>query len=154
MRSSAMCNFPHPAPRSVPASFSPAITGVPASSATIEQLAAYPPVVGGEAELMWRLSMPLSVLILGLLAVPLSYFNPRTGHTYNILLAVGAYLLYQNGLTFLRGAVESGKLPFLLGFLPMHVLMLALAWWLIRYRSQPAGPMWASVRASLKVGRS
>ncbi len=107
-----------------------------------------------KAELMWRLSMPLSVLILGLLAVPLSYFNPRTGHTYNILLAVGAYLLYQNGLTFLRGAVESGKLPFLIGFLPMHVLMLALAWLLIRYRSQPAGPMWASLRASLKVGRS
>jgi predicted metalloprotease len=30
------------------------ITGVPASSATVEQIAAYPPVVGGEAELMWR----------------------------------------------------------------------------------------------------
>ena len=30
------------------------ITGVPASSATAGQLALYPPVVGGEAELMWR----------------------------------------------------------------------------------------------------
>lgn len=30
------------------------ITGVPASSATLEQIAAYPPVVAGEAELMWR----------------------------------------------------------------------------------------------------
>ncbi len=30
------------------------ITGVPASSATAEQIAAYPPVVAGEAELMWR----------------------------------------------------------------------------------------------------
>lgn len=30
------------------------ITGVPASTATLEQIAAYPPVVGGEAELMWR----------------------------------------------------------------------------------------------------
>lgn len=30
------------------------ITGVPASTATIEQIANYPPVVAGEAELMWR----------------------------------------------------------------------------------------------------
>lgn len=30
------------------------ITGVPPASATIEQIAAYPPVVAGEAELMWR----------------------------------------------------------------------------------------------------
>ncbi|MBK8086274.1 MAG: neutral zinc metallopeptidase [Devosia sp.] len=30
------------------------ITGVPASTATAAQLAAYPPVVAGEAELMWR----------------------------------------------------------------------------------------------------
>ncbi|MDC9825754.1 neutral zinc metallopeptidase [Devosia sp. ZB163] len=30
------------------------ITGVPTASATVEQVAAYPPVVGGEAELMWR----------------------------------------------------------------------------------------------------
>lgn len=30
------------------------ITGVPASSATAAEIAAYPPIVGGEAELMWR----------------------------------------------------------------------------------------------------
>lgn len=30
------------------------ITGVPPASATVEQIAAYPPVVAGEAELMWK----------------------------------------------------------------------------------------------------
>ncbi len=30
------------------------ITGVPAASASVEQIAAYPPVVAGEAELMWK----------------------------------------------------------------------------------------------------
>ena len=44
------------------------------------------------AELMWRLSLPLAALILSILAVPLSYFNPRTGHTYNILFAIGFFL--------------------------------------------------------------
>ena len=102
-----------------------------------------------QAELMWRLSLPLSVLILSLLALPLSYYNPRSGHTYNILIAVGLFLVYQNGLTFLRDAVASGKLPMLMGLLPMHVLMLALFWLLLRLRSQPAQAFWPGIKAAL-----
>lgn len=40
---------------------------------------------------MWRISLTVSVLLLCLLAVPLSYFNPRSGHTYNILIAIGLF---------------------------------------------------------------
>ncbi len=102
-----------------------------------------------KAELMWRISMPLSVLILGLLAIPLSYFNPRTGHSYNILIAVGLFLLYQNGLTFLRDAVQDGKISMYLGLIPMHVLMLILALVLIRVRMEPASHFWSALRSSL-----
>lgn len=104
------------------------------------------------AELMWRLSLPISVLLLSILAVPLSYFNPRTGHTYNILIAIGLYLVYQNGLTFLRNAVESGKLNFWLGMLPMHILIAAVTLILLRVRSMPAQPFWRAVKISLKGG--
>lgn len=95
-----------------------------------------------QAELMWRLSLPISVLILSLLALPLSYFNPRSGHTYNILFAIGFYLLYQNGLTFLRNAVENGHLNFWLGLLPLHFIMLAAALILLNLRSYPAQPLY------------
>ncbi|MDO5640608.1 MAG: LPS export ABC transporter permease LptF [Neisseria sp.] len=105
-----------------------------------------------QAELMWRLSLPLSVLILSILAVPLSYFNPRTGHTYNILIAIGLYLVYQNGLTFLRNAVEDGKLNFWLGMLPMHLVMIAVAVVLLRVRSMPAQPFWQALKNSMKGG--
>ena len=105
-----------------------------------------------QAELMWRLSLPVSVLLLSILAVPLSYFNPRTGHTYNILIAIGLYLVYQNGLTFLRNAVEDGKIHFWLGMLPMHLLIAAIAVILLRVRSMPARPFWQAVAASLKGG--
>ncbi|MCS4532786.1 LPS export ABC transporter permease LptF [Neisseria montereyensis] len=105
-----------------------------------------------QAELMWRLSLPISVLILSVLAVPLSYFNPRTGHTYNILVAIGLYLVYQNGLTFLRNAVEDGRLNFWLGMVPMHVLIAAIAIILLRVRSMPAQPFWQAVKISLKGG--
>lgn len=101
-----------------------------------------------QAELMWRLSLPTSVLILSLLALPLSYYNPRSGHTYNILIAIGLFLVYQNGLTFLRDAVESGHLPMLVGLLPMHGLMLGLFWLLLRLRAQPAQAFWSELKAA------
>ncbi|XLM19647.1 LptF/LptG family permease, partial [Chromobacterium piscinae] len=50
------------------------------------------------AELAWRLSMPISCVLLALLALPLSYYNPRSGHTYNLLFALLTFFVYQNGL--------------------------------------------------------
>ncbi|MDF7676627.1 LPS export ABC transporter permease LptF [Neisseriaceae bacterium ESL0693] len=105
------------------------------------------------AELMWRLSLPISVIILALLALPLSYYNPRTGHTYNILVAIGLFLLYQNGLTFLRDAIEEGHIPMLLGLLPMHILMLLLFFILLHWRNQPAMPLY-KLLFSRNKGRS
>lgn len=101
-----------------------------------------------QAELMWRLSLPISVLVLSLMALPLSYYNPRSGHTYNILLAIGLFLVYQNGLTLLRDAVENGHMPMLAGLLPMHLLMLMLFWLLMRWRARPAQPFWQGVQAT------
>ncbi|KPN72548.1 LPS export ABC transporter permease LptF [Neisseria sp. 83E34] len=105
-----------------------------------------------QAELMWRLSLPISVLLLSMLAVPLSYFNPRTGHTYNILFAIGFFLIYQNGLTFLRNAVEDGKLNFWLGLLSMHLIILGSAIILLRIRSMPAQPFPQALKTALKGG--
>ncbi|SCK25219.1 LPS export ABC transporter permease LptF [Vogesella sp. LIG4] len=93
------------------------------------------------AELAWRFSMPLGGLVLALLAVPLSYYNPRQGHAYNLVFALGAYLLYQNLLWSLRSAINSGKIASSLGILPAHLVMLALAVLLLRYYNRPARPM-------------
>ncbi len=102
-----------------------------------------------KAELMWRISMPISVIILSLLAIPLSYFNPRTGHTYNVLIAVALFLLYQNGLTFLRGLVEKDQIPMLIGLLPMHTLMLILTIIMIKIRMEPSNGFWSSLSSAL-----
>lgn len=94
-----------------------------------------------KAELMWRLSLPISVIILSLMALPLSYFNPRTGHTYNILIAIALFLIYQNGLTFLRDLVEDGHIPMWLGLIPMHFFMFLLFLLLLRWRDRPQAPL-------------
>ncbi|MCG7656404.1 LPS export ABC transporter permease LptF [Wielerella bovis] len=102
-----------------------------------------------QAELMWRVSLPLTVILLSLLAIPISYFNPRSGNSYHVFVAVGFFLLYQNGLTLLRDAVEDGKISFWLGLLPMHVLIIACTIVLMRMRSMPAKPFWSGLKAAL-----
>ncbi|WP_434777290.1 LPS export ABC transporter permease LptF [Neisseria sp. Ec49-e6-T10] len=101
-----------------------------------------------KAELMWRLSMPISVLILALLSIPLSYYNPRAGHTYNLFFALVVYLVYQNGLTLLRNMIAEGKISMIAGFLIGHLAMLCLAFILIRYRSLAAGPFWTNLKTT------
>ncbi|MFC2506444.1 MAG: LPS export ABC transporter permease LptF [Kingella sp. (in: b-proteobacteria)] len=102
-----------------------------------------------QAELMWRISLPITVLLLSILAIPISYFNPRSGSSYHVLVAVGFFLLYQNGLTLLRNAVEKGKISFWVGLLPMHILIAVCALVLIKMRSMPAKPFWAGLKDML-----
>ncbi|OWY40182.1 LPS export ABC transporter permease LptF [Xenophilus sp. AP218F] len=102
------------------------------------------------AELAWRLSMPLSCLILALLALPLSYYNPRSGHTYNLLFALLAFFIYQNGLTVTRNWVSQDKVG-VWAVLLVHGLMLALALALLKHRNRPLLPLGKSL--SLMLGK-
>lgn len=102
-----------------------------------------------QAELMWRISMPITVILLSLLAIPISYFNPRTGNSYHVFVAVGFFLFYQNGLTLLRDAVEDGKINFWLGLLPIHGLIVICIWILMRMRMMPAKPFWVGIKEAV-----
>jgi lipopolysaccharide export system permease protein len=105
------------------------------------------------AELAWRLSLPLCALILALLAIPLSYFNPRSGHAYNLVFALIVYLVYQNLMWLLRDAIGNGKVGTTLAILPAHLAMLALAAALIHYHNRPAEP-WLTRMKRLLRGKS
>lgn len=89
-------------------------------------------IAGGKpadvAELQWRLSMPLSVLVLSLIAVPLSRTSPRQGKYAKLFVAVLVYLLYNNLMGVANAWVAKGALPAALGMWWVHVLMLAGAW--------------------------
>ena len=78
------------------------------------------------AELLWRLSVPLSAIILALLAIPLSFVNPRAGRSANMLLALFTYLVYNNLLTISQAWVASGKISFAVGLVCVHLFMLCL----------------------------
>jgi lipopolysaccharide export system permease protein len=78
------------------------------------------------AELHWRVSLPFSVLLMALFAVPLSFVNPRTGKSWNLALAVLAYALYNNLLSIFQAWTAQGKVPTWVGLWPVHVAVIAL----------------------------
>ncbi len=81
-----------------------------------------------QAELQWRLSLPLAALMLVLLAVPLSRSTPRQGRYSRLLLAVLVFVIYYNLLGTGQSLIERGKLPAVPGIWLAHLVPLVLAW--------------------------
>ena len=79
------------------------------------------------AELQWRLSIPIMVLILTCIAVPLSRVNPRKGKLAHLLPAIMIYFLYANGLFIARNSLVAGKIPAWLGLWWLHIVFGLLA---------------------------
>ncbi len=88
------------------------------------------------AELQWRLAMPISALILALLAIPLSAIDPRAGRSANIALALITFILYNNMLSILQAWISQGKISVAVGLWPVHGLFLCMAIYMLYRRNQ------------------
>lgn len=91
------------------------------------------------AELGWRIGMPLSAALLALLAIPLSFVNPRAGRSLNIVMAILIYMIYNNLFSMTNVWVMRQKVGYLLGLGGVHAAMfailLALFYWRLSVRS-------------------
>jgi lipopolysaccharide export system permease protein len=74
-------------------------------------------------ELLWRVGIPLSALNLALLAIPLSFVNPRAGRTNNLVFALLTFMVYSNLVSVSQAWVAQGRLPFEVGVWAVHVVM-------------------------------
>jgi len=79
-----------------------------------------------QSELQWRLSLPLLVFVVTLLAVPLSRVNPRQGRFLKLLPAILLYMTYLALLIAARGSLDKGRIPPALGLWWVHVLFLGI----------------------------
>ena len=75
------------------------------------------------AELQWRVSSPLSMFVLALLAVPLSRSRPREGRYARLGVGVLIYVTYLNLLSIARAWVEREQVPDWLGVWWVHVAL-------------------------------
>jgi lipopolysaccharide export system permease protein len=99
-----------------------------------------------QAELQWRLSIPLLVFVVTLLAVPLSKVNPRQGRFLKLLPAIFLYMAYLGLLIAARGALDKGKLPPGLGLWWVHGIFLAIGVLLLYW--EQLSLWWAGRRAA------
>jgi lipopolysaccharide export system permease protein len=67
----------------------------------------------------------LSALILSLIAIPLSFVNPRAGRSMNLVLALLIYMTYNNLLSIVQASIAQSRLNFALG-LGVHLIMLVV----------------------------
>ena len=82
-----------------------------------------------EAELEWRIAMPLTCMVLALLAVPLARLKPRQGRYARVWLAVVIYFIYLNLVSAGKVWIARGTVPAMLGLWWTHgvVALLTLA---------------------------
>lgn len=81
---------------------------------------------GYQATLQWRLSLPLLIPVVTLLALSLSRTNPRAGRYVKLFPAVLLYVGYLVSLNAARGAVENETLSPAIGLWPVHVAFFTL----------------------------
>jgi lipopolysaccharide export system permease protein len=84
------------------------------------------PIPHNLAELSWRVGLPVSALILALLAIPLSFVNPRAGRSMNLVLALLIYMVYGNLLSIVQASIAQSRIDFATGLWGVHAMMLAL----------------------------
>ncbi len=87
------------------------------------------------AELEWRISYPISVIVLAMLAVPLSRSAPREGRYAKLGIGLLAYIVYSNVLLIARAWVERGVTPEWAGLWWVHAVAAAFALWLLARQS-------------------
>ncbi|MEW6353367.1 MAG: LPS export ABC transporter permease LptF [Pseudomonadota bacterium] len=76
------------------------------------------------AELQWRISMPLSTVLLALLAVVLARTTPRRGRYAKLFAAVLIYIIYNNTMSIARTWVSQGVVAPWPGMWWVHGLVL------------------------------
>jgi len=77
-------------------------------------------------ELSWRISLPVSALLMALLAIPLSAMNPRVGRSINLLVALLVYVTYSNLISLVQAWIGSERVSFGVGAWVLHAAVLAL----------------------------
>ena len=88
-----------------------------------------------KAELQWRLAIPVSAIVLVLLAIPMSFVDPRAGRSLNLMLAIFMFIIYNNMLSIFEAWITQGKINSLIGLWPVHIIFALLAVYLFYRRN-------------------
>jgi lipopolysaccharide export system permease protein len=80
-----------------------------------------------QAELQWRLGLPVMALVLTAIAVPLGRLRPRQGRYAHVWVAVLVFALYANLALAARTWLERGVIASAFGLWWVHGLFVAMS---------------------------
>jgi len=95
------------------------------------------PTPNNLAELLFRISAPMTCLMQMLLAIPLGFVNPRRGRTLNLMIALLLAATYFNATNIMQAMVAQGKTSFATSWWPLHAAAGALIVLLFFWRNNP-----------------
>jgi lipopolysaccharide export system permease protein len=98
------------------------------------------------AELQGRLSLPIMVIVLALIAVPLSALRPREGRYARVAIAILIYFLYANLVSAAQVWIEKGRLSPAIGTWWVHAIFVILGLVLLNRQSPIA--LWGRAERS------
>ncbi|NBQ84995.1 MAG: LPS export ABC transporter permease LptF [Methylophilaceae bacterium] len=87
------------------------------------------------AEIQGRIATPISALILVLLAIPLSFVDPRSGRSGNMIMAILIYIIYNNMISITQAWLTQARLSPVIGLWPVHALFLLITVYLFYRRT-------------------
>jgi lipopolysaccharide export system permease protein len=94
------------------------------------------------AEIQWRVSMPITLLVLTLIAVPLSRAPPRQGRYNNLIVGILIYIIYANLLGASKVWVEQETVPAWLGMWWVHLVFIIFAVVLLMRQNNAFTRLW------------
>ena len=86
-----------------------------------------------KAELDWRITLPVSTLIIVMMALPLSQTTPRGGRYSKLALGILLYLVYSNLLGIGKAWIAKDIVPYWIGTSWVHVLGVITLYIMLRY---------------------
>jgi lipopolysaccharide export system permease protein len=87
------------------------------------------------AEFQWRLSVPISTIILAILAVPLSRSQPRAGRYGRLAIGLLVFIIYLNMMSAAKAWIEQSVISPALGLWWVHGAMLLFGLLLLAFQN-------------------
>ncbi len=97
------------------------------------------------AEIQARIATPISALILILLAIPLSFVDPRSGRSGNMMMAILIFIIYNNLISIGQAWLTQSRIPTIVGLWPIHLVFLLMTAYLF-YRRAFQLPLMPSIK--------
>lgn len=90
-------------------------------------------------EFAGRFNVPLGLLVLAMLAIPLSYVNNRAKRSYGLIAALLVFFIYHNLISVTQAWIAQGRLGLMVGMLAAHLPAIAAlaAFYAYRMRMKP-----------------